>query len=485
MKRDEGRVLLMLRDGLKFSNESISSGYDSFVHPLYAIIFSFIDGNTIENSLDRICEYIDIPRDYTKNFILQLIDNEESVGIELNNVFLSFPPKTIISFNSENEKINNYNPDDFLYDSLDLRMKRHLTPTDITLMINNKCATDCVYCYADRRIETNCKIPLNRILEIIKEAKSFGARTFNIIGGEFFIYKYWKEVLEELVKNDFSPFLSTKIPIGETAIKFLADLKIDDLQISLDTLLDNNLCEILQVKNKYPQQIRKTFELLDKYSVKTYVHTILTSMNDSVGDMKSVYDFLSNFSNIGYWRPDLVGPSLYLDRNSFDKIKIKDDKLKLIIDFFDGIKDKSKFEIRADGIGISNKNVEETPFEEKQENFFSRGLCTANYSKLFILPDGQVTGCEELYWHPQFVYGNVITQSLKEIWNSDEAEYLLNIPQQDIGHDSICRNCNDYNKCREIKQICWRDTMKAYGEDKWYYPDVNCPKAPPKIYELN
>ena len=108
-------------------------------------------------------------------------------------------------------------------------------------------------------------------------------------------------------------------------------------------------------------------------------------------------------------------------------------------------------------------------------NFFDRGFCSGNYSSLFILPDGNVTMCEELYWIDTFFLGNVLQSSLEEIWNSSRALSLFNIKQESVPSDSLCSKCKDFVKCRSLKQVCYKEIIKNYGEDKWYYPDVNCP----------
>ncbi|RRQ45318.1 hypothetical protein [Chryseobacterium sp. SC28] len=62
--------------------------------------------------------------------------------------------------------------------------------------------------------------------------------------------------------------------------------------------------------------------------------------------------------------------------------------------------------------------------------------------------------------------------------------WFRNCPQEEIPIDSACSNCNEYDACRNLNKICWRDEIKAYGNDKWYFPDVACPKAPPLKYHI-
>ena len=121
-------------------------------------------------------------------------------------------------------------------------------------------------------------------------------------------------------------------------------------------------------------------------------------------------------------------------------------------------------------------------YDEKLKVFNNRGICSGNFSSLFILPDGKVTICEELYWHPQFIIGNIIEQSLEEVWNSQIAHEVYAFKQQNIAKNSACAVCEEYEKCRSLKQVCWRDIIRAYGSDNWTYPDPNCPKSPTPIF---
>lgn len=472
LKPDNGRVLILSKENTRENIGGVDS-FDGFLHPIHAIILNSLSGDSYENSIKKIGELLEVNFSFVENFISELLQNDDWVQMTFAETTLYFPPNCIIYSDEKRQEIDN---NLLIYDNLILKQQKHYTPTDITLMINTLCATDCIYCYADRRNQINSKISLSRIKELIDEAKKLNARSFDIIGGEFFLYRYWEELLIHLKKSGFDPFLSTKIPMNENMIIKLKKIGIKDIQISLDSLISNNLCDILNVKESYFNKIQRTFELLDKYNIKTIVHTILNNKNDTVDDMESIFNFLQNFKNIEYWKPDLAGPSLYL-KNIYEDYKPRTENIKILLHFFEKKGPKSNFRINYGGLdNFSEDNTKN--FEEKRKEFNNRGLCTGNFSAMFILPDGNVTICEELYWHEKFILGNVINDSLINIWNSDKANYLKMIPQKDFPSDSPCANCSEYYTCREIKQVCWRDIVKGYGKEKWYFPDVKCPKAP-------
>ena len=474
LKPDQGRVLFLDKESVR-SDTTGDEGYNSFIHPVIAIIMNNMDGtSTLEESAMEISKIFDIEAELIINFCMKLINNEERLSLCFGGVYYIFPKNCLLLTDGgiQRQKLNY---ELFLCDELDLRIKRHYTPTDITIMLNTICETDCFYCYADRRIKMNCKIPFERFQEIIKEVHSFYGRSINVIGGEFFLYKRWKDLLIELKKYNFSPYISTKIPLKEEQIKDLSIINIDDIQISLDTLLNDSLMNILNVKSNYIEEIKASLLLLEKYNVKVVIHTIINSKNDTVQDLESIYNFIKRLSNIKSWRIDLAEYSLY-SKNNYKYFKPNENNIKKLHEY---IQNLDEFPINYDSLipdKLSNKVLTDS---EKLANFKDRTLCTANYSQLFILPDGEVTICEELYWNPNFIVGNVLNQSLLEIWNSERCKYLHIIPQEDIPNDSPCSICNDYYNCKSILQTCIRDTMKTYGEDKWYYPDINCPKAPP------
>ncbi len=81
----------------------------------------------------------------------------------------------------------------------------------------------------------------------------------------------------------------------------------------------------------------------------------------------------------------------------------------------------------------------------------------------------------DVFRNNRFIIGDVMENSINEIWNSNKAKSLYFIKQSDIPEDSLCHTCSMFKECRSLKQVCYREIIKKYGSDKWYYPDVNCP----------
>ncbi len=120
---------------------------------------------------------------------------------------------------------------------------------------------------------------------------------------------------------------------------------------------------------------------------------------------------------------------------------------------------------------------EEYVSTHKEKAFQERALCTGGTRSAVLLPNGDMTICEELYDHPAFILGNVRKKTIKDIWNSPKAASLYQAPT-DSQSTSPCKKCSSRTTCRTGAGVCWKLVIMAYGHQHWDYPDPRCPKAP-------
>ena len=213
--------------------------------------------------------------------------------------------------------------------------------------------------------------------------------------------------------------------------------------------------------------------LLDKYGIKIAIHSILTQKNSTEEDFKSIFDFIKDFTNILYWKPDVGAESIYVNTAVHGSIVPTKKAQASVSVLCNKLQKNANFPILSSGL-----EEKEMPSSAKTwAKFNERSVCAGNYLQLFVLPDGNVTICEELYWHPKFIVGNILEQSLNDIWNSKAALNLYHLKQSEISDVSPCKTCRDYEACRIPKQVCYRDIVRKYGAKHWDYPDVNCPKC--------
>jgi len=247
--------------------------------------------------------------------------------------------------------------------------------------------------------------------------------------------------------------------------------------VSIDSLIGSHLIPSLGVSADYVDKMLYSLELLDKYKIPIMVHSVLTKYNDSIEDMQSIYNVLKNLSNIIDWHIVKGEPSLY-PKDDYCNIEIEPTPINNIIDYLESSKSESGFPIYIPERVLPNKNLNtgtEYNINADASKFFQRSFCSGLFSALYILPDGQVTICEQLYWNKDFIVGNILNNSIQEVWNSEKAKSIYFIKQADIPSDSLCHSCDKFDACRAIRQVCYREIIRKYGKDKWYYPDANCP----------
>jgi len=471
IRNDIKRVILTKADG---------EGVTTFIHPLQAMILSFFDSPLeYSKNIKRISETLKLQEDEVKDFTFILINNPEKIWIG-EGLNASHYPENILIEKPKNYAERKYHFRDFIMDggNIDLSTKRFYIPIETTLMINSVCYTDCVYCYADRNYKFDSKIPFERLCEIINEAKKLKFRKFDTSGGEFFLYKNWEKLLEKLVSSGFNPTIPTKIPLTIDQIKKIKETGLEKIQISLDSTNSENLSKILKVTPEYWKKIHTTFQDLEKIGMKFRVNTIITSLNCNFKEIENLIEFLLQFENFVEISIGLVAYTLY-KTNEQNKI--------ILPNKTDGELIMSKLMNKYgsnEKVVISEVSLHEDNFHKTEDAFFTKAMCTGNMHSFYILADGKVTLCEELYWHSKFIIGDLTKQSIMEVWNSDKAMELYNIKQNVIGENSACKSCDFFSNCHHSGGKCWREILKVYGKENWDYPDPRCPYSPEPINNI-
>lgn len=480
LKSDKKRVLLFNKDVVPPVKNGLSEMV-GFLHPVLAILLClFKKEKNLKTVLDEFAELTGLKREFVSPMVSQLLENKTEIKVAFNGRTFYFPRNTLIRAGNHYD-VTSYNPEDFLIPNsqLDFDSQRLYEPLDSMIMLNNRCATQCTYCYVDKRKPVACQIPFKRIVELIREAREMGMRSFNPTGGELFTYKYWKELLDVLKENRFDPVITTKYPLNERHIKELKDIGIKRINFSLDTINRGQMCQLLNVNEKYYDLILKTLEQLNNNDFDICIQSQVTSINQD--SMEELFDYLLGFENINCIKVRSTTFSLYpkSDRNNFLRLRPDKNKLDEIMDTVIRLDKKHGDRVRFLFHEYPERKKYINPStREKQALFKNRPQCSGNFHAFHILPDGRVTICEELYWRPQFIIGDLMTHSISEVWNSEKALSLYHFSKDLVRESVACKKCDDFDRCHRTQGVCWKQVLFAYGEENWDYPDPRCPRAP-------
>lgn len=476
-KNDLDRVVIYSKN--KVASYS-SLGWKSYIHPMQALVLSmFSTCMPLKEQLKLLSEKFKLSIEKVQNLISPYINNEQPFHTEFALQEIFFPKNVLITMDRISPEHIKYDIDvqDFKCDNIDLTPDRmHKSPLSLLYMLTSKCVTSCKYCYADKK--TKCEeMDTIEILELIKECKRLKLAYIDVIGGEIFCKKDWNIILQALVDSDLTPtYISTKVPITENIARLLYQTGYNNvIQISLDSLNEDILRKTIGVKLGYLENIKKGINILQEYGFKIQIDSILTRYNTTKEEMQKLYEYVSVIKKLVYWEVRVPGASIYTPQ-TFSEIKADKAELLAICSFVE-----EEIIPRANiDIHVSKNELVKTFRKGKCDaSIFRECVCGVLKDRLFILPDGKVSLCEQLYWHPQFIIGDLRKQSLEEIWQSEKAKSMY-VWKKDFyqGSKSQCVQCKAFDFCHDDHRKCWLRVIQAYGEEHWDYPDPCCEFAP-------
>jgi len=479
IRNDISRIVLTTTYSHQFEASAIGD-VSTFIHPMYAQMLSFFKGDkTLKENISEIACFFSISQEEAFSIIEKFIQNISTVAVEYDKNFFYFPQNILIENNKEIGK-SNFNFNNFeLKEELDLQTQRLNIPLSISFLINNKCTTDCIYCYADKNKIIDCTIPLSRIKELISEAKAIGVIDFDIRGGEIFMYEHWHELLQTIFNTGYSAYLSTKYPLDKNDVKQLLTLGVSEIQISLDSIYKEDLITNLRVGANYQGKILNTIKLLDEAGITIKIKSVITNQIYDLNKVRDLINHFKQYKNICIVELTVPAFSAFKTQEEFFAYRLSETQIQDLILLTKEMKEQCNFTLLLDGATKDVIDGEVLSFEKKRESFYRRAVCTGNQSSFMILPNGDVTLCEETYFNSNLILGNILNNSIMDVWTSKKAKELFFIQQSKFPKDSACSKCNEFTECRHKEGVCWADVISAYGSDKWLYPSPDCHFAPP------
>lgn len=460
-------------------DDTINTGFSWIWNPIIAIFFSYFDGSSnLDSTLKALAEDFKLEESEIRRFVLDIISMKDKGIAFWERLSIKFPvPKRFLVKKENYFENRNFDNTSFIIkkDNWDLLSTRLYIPNSVSIMLNNKCYTDCIYCYADKDTKPKTEMTWKRVIELIQEADKIGVSEITFNGGDFFLYKYWREVLKEALSFDYEPYISTKYPLSKEQVKELKNIGLKKIQISFDSDDPIQLQKMLNVPRDYHSKMLDTFHYLEDADIKVDVKSVITKYNSEVADIEKLIDRLKQYKNITYISIAPAEASLYKIFESYKPITENLDKIDQYIRSFHG---QISSTLKCGSQGYTTDQFLKSSIKEKKEKMSSKAMCSGNFSSIYVLPDGQVGICEQLYWHPDFIIGDITKSTIMEVWNSQKAKDLYAFPQSKFPKESPCSNCDIFSYCRYQKGVCWRNIFFAYGKDNIYNPDPDCPYAP-------
>ncbi len=463
MRHDGSRAILFSVN----STNSINDTAFRFLYPQQAVMLSLFDGKRDLNEIEKIVAFLfnldlELASKEIESLLALHVNREQTIGSLIVDMSRIDPEKARI-----------YDPKDFIISagSIDMTDTRCKYPCSLIVLPTMRCFTSCRYCYADREGAKGLEeFSLFLFERLLRDANECGIEAVDFSGGDLFCRDDAFDLIRLTFQNKLYPNIPTKYPLSKGQVEQLAEMGLSTIQISIDALDADIIDNLVATKAGYGRKILQTIDYLGEANIKVRTNTVLTPYN--VKDAIRLARYLAELPQVFKAHFTCYGRSLYRH----------EDKM------FCHLEDITEFESELNEIkkefpdkAIIFSGLPGDPYsgdkEKRASAFWDRAFCTANRRGVVVLPDGRVTICEELYFHPDFIIGDLNKHSLLEIWNSPRALKLAHPDQSEV-HDGPCRDCSDFHICHEGLGRCIRDALKAYGCDRGHWPDPRCPRAP-------
>jgi radical SAM protein with 4Fe4S-binding SPASM domain len=372
--------------------------------------------------------------------------------------------------------------------------RRPLTPLSLNLMFSNDCETNCTYCYAQRRrVAPSQHLATDRWRALFHEAHAAGIEQVSLSGGDPLFRKDSLILIAELIKLDMLFLLSTKCHITKEMADQLVEIGmtvpvrqyVREIQISMDGP-DAETADAMAGSPGFFQRSLDSIRNLAGRGFNLRVKAVVTPLN-----APRVYEWIKLVVGMGVDKVSVAAYSRTLYRHNDSHFLTPQDRELIARQCERAKAEFPGLDLRMTGLVSAAelaRQIDQAPQEtagsaaekerqlkEKTEKWLERTHCSGGRSSMTITPDGKVVLCDTIPQEGVFVVGNLATQSIMEVWNSEELENFAYPPRERFA-GSACYHCDDLEDCRSKAGYCFRDTYFNYGTA--FGPPPKCPRAP-------
>lgn len=305
--------------------------------------------------------------------------------------------------------------------------KDYYNPTQlysITISVTESCCLSCGHCSQSAPLGKGRQFELDKLKEIISDASDLGTRYLGIFGGEPLLYPKLDSVIEFSFEKGYRDIMifSKGTLINEQRARKLRCLGINQMQISCDSHIPEIYESIVGEKGSFVKFYKGIYSLLNA-GIKVLLKVVITNKNiDTIPELIE-YFISMGVKTIGL---EVVVP---VGRADFTMIP-SDEKVKKLDTYISQLKLKDY------------EKYKEVSF--KYLKYGQTKSCGGGITSLMVFSDGEVGPCDKWFEYKElFSFGNVYSNSIKEIWNNGKFERFRN-----LNADEKCQKCQNFLICR-------------------------------------
>ncbi len=431
-----------------------------------------MDGKKTLAEIKQILQFLfdDVPEEFIKELLeslMTLSSNEQNPNHIVEYADTAFSKTHRYNLETVLNKMQNFTQEE--YDRVESGLL--LSPLNLTIMPTNKCFTDCIYCYSQRKEATPEEmLSLDRWFEIIDEASELGVELAVLTGGDPMAYPNILPLLEKMLSKGFLFVIPSKSFISKDLAKKMADIGMKNAwnQVSIDAVSDATAEKMVGVKN-YAKLAFESIQNMIEAGLNVRVNCVMTPINCS-----DAVELVQKLDKLGVRKISIAGYGRSYYRHN-DDLFLTDEQMEQINTAVETIKNELTAEISCN---LSRRDYTNASVEQRTEEWKERAKCSGGRSSMVITPTGKVTLCEQMPCEEEYFAGDLSHQSILDVWNSERIKFLM-APPVEMFKGTACEKCEDFEKCMNYYGYCFRDALFTYNTV--YSPPPTCPKAPQGI----
>lgn len=321
-----------------------------------------------------------------------------------------------------------------------------------------KCNAKCIHCGSSAGCDRPNNLTFEQAQSVVRQLDEIGCSVLTLIGGEYFLYPKWRELLQDLSKTKIKTGIVTNgLALNSERLDFLKKMNIRGIGVSID----GATAKIHDAIRRVPGCFDNAWKVVGLANQKKIPVTVITTINKmNIVELKDFRNLLIK-NNQRAWQlehSNLFGrmsKELAIDEFGFyvvgifcaQTIKKYKDKIKLFC---------------MHNMGFYSKTI-----PNHVPNRFWTG-CMAGRKNLGIRSDGSILGCLSLY-DDKYIEGNVKEKTIKEIRNS-KCFCSWNHRLEKFKHlTGYCEDCPFGLVCLGGCEACTPAQQKCYYaiETKW------------------
>lgn len=330
--------------------------------------------------------------------------------------------------------------------------------------LTERCNLRCTHCYQSDRKTKELTFPeikkvIGDVSDMLKYWSDHYGITFspsmNVTGGEPFLRRDIFEILEEIVQQGFDTYLlsnGTMVDGGKARV--LSEMNVKGVQVSLEG--PEEVHEMIRGKGSFSSSLKGVEHLLNA-KIPVTLNVTLSALNaDYFMDMVMLASSCG-VQRLGFSRLVPSGRGIGLLDSMLKKERVKE--------LYEAI-----FSMNKDGLDIVTgdpvASQMRTLCDEDAIDSIPNGGCAAGVSGLTFLPDGTIMPCRRL----NLLIGNVLKDSLREVWATSK---VLNLLRNKAKYKGKCGVCKRWAHCRGCRAIAYA-YAQSQGKDDFLAEDPQC-----------